>query len=94
MATPEERETTVTVTDADAVVRVWSNRRRDVSKLRKHPLFQVENSGFDGSTEWVEGTIPSDKWNPVTGIKRKARQLTDEQRAAAGERLRRARGGK
>lgn len=91
MAEAAERETTVTVTDADDVVRLWSNRRKDITKLRKHPLATVVSEGIDQGTAWVEVEIPADKWNPVTGIKRAGRKLTDEQRQAMAERLRRAR---
>jgi hypothetical protein len=91
MASPDERETTLTVTDADDVVRVWSNRRKDITKLRRHPLIRIVREGIDQGTVWVEAEIPADKWNPVSGAKRASKPLTPEQRAAAAERLRQAR---
>lgn len=89
--TAAERETTVTVTDADTDVRIWTARRKDITRLRKHNGATEIRSGFDGTTEWAEFTIPADKWNPATGIKRQGRKLTPEQRKAAAERLAKAR---
>lgn len=91
MASAEERETTVTVTDADDYVMVWSNRRKDITKLRRNALVTIVSEGVHDGTAWVEARIPADKWNPVTGIKRSRRPLTEEQRVAAAERLRAAR---
>lgn len=86
----EERETTVTVTDADPNVLIWSARRKDITRLRKHPKAVETGSGFIDGTEWASFTVPSDQWSPASGIKRVS-NLTDEQKAAGAERLRKAR---
>ena len=89
--TAAERETTVSVTDADTHVHIWTARRKDITRLRKHSGATEMRSGFDGTTEWAEFTIPADRWNPATGIRRQGRKLTPEQRAAAAARLAKAR---
>ena len=82
-----ERETTVTITDADDVVRIWTAQRRYLGRLRRHPSYTEVKSGTHGGTEWAEFTIPARDWNPATGAKRKS-NMTDEQKAALAERLR------
>lgn len=84
---PEERETTVTSTDADDIVRIWSAQRTYITRMRKNPSFTEVRSGHFGSTEWAEFTIPSDQWNPASGAKRRS-TLTEEQKRASAERLR------
>ncbi|ROR95458.1 hypothetical protein EDD28_0099 [Salana multivorans] len=91
MATADERETTVTVCDSDAHVRVWSNRRRDITKLRNHSRVTIVSEGVHDGTPWVEAILPAAEWSPVHGIKRRRKPLTDDQREAAVERLRIAR---
>ena len=86
-----ERETTVTITDADDMVRIWTAQRRYLGRLRRHPSFTEVKSGTHGGTEWAEFTIPARDWNPATGAKRKS-NMTDEQKAALAERLRAVRG--
>lgn len=88
--TAAERETTVTVTDADDQVRIWTAQRRHITRLRKNPAFAEVRSGLYGTTEWAEFTIPADQWNPASGAKRRS-SLTPEQRQAAADRLRAAR---
>ena len=83
----EERETTVAVTDADDVVRIWTAQPPVLRRLRKHPKV----TELEGGEDWGSFTVPSKEWNPVTGIKRASRPMTDEQKAAGAERLRRAR---
>lgn len=84
--TSEERETVVTVTDSSDVVNIWTCRRKDITRLRKHDSYTQIRSGFHGSTEWAEFTIPADSWNPATGAKRK-RVLTEEQRTELADRF-------
>lgn len=81
-----ERETTVTATDDDPTVRIWTAQRRHIGRMRRHPSFTEVGSGFHDGSEWAEFTIPADQWNPASGAKRKS-NLTDEQKRAAAERL-------
>lgn len=87
---PEERETVVNTTDADTEVRIWTAQRVYITKLRRHPRVTELRSGFHGSTEWAEFTVPRDQWNPVTGVKR-GHAGTDAQKRASLEALARAR---
>jgi len=86
-----ERETTVTITDADDTVRIWTAQRRYIGRLRRHPAYAEIATGFHDGSEWAEFTIPADRWNPATGAKRERAPMTDEQRAEAAARLARAR---
>ncbi len=92
MATAAERETTVTVTDESPNVLIWSAQRKYITRLRKHPSFTETRSGYHEGTEWAQFSIPADQWNPASGAKRKRAPLTEEQRLAVAERLRKARG--
>lgn len=85
-----ERETVVTVSDADAVVHVWTARRVDITKLRKNPKAVETGTGLVDGTTWVTFEIPADQWNPASGIKRTV-NMSPEQKAANAERLARSR---
>ena len=88
--TADERETTVVTSDSETVVRIWTAQRKFITRLRKHTLAVEIDTGEHDGTEWASFTIPADKWNPVSGIKRE-RNLTDEQREELRERLAKAR---
>lgn len=85
-----ERETVITVSDGADTVHIWTAQRTVITKLRKDDRFTITGEGEHDGTNWVSATIPAEKWNPVTGAKRN-RTMTDEQRRAAGERLKAAR---
>lgn len=86
-----ERETVVNASDGDEVVRIWTAQRRFITRLRKHPRVSQIRTGFVGETEWAEFTVPSDQWNPVSGVKRTS-AMTEEQKSAGAARLAAARG--
>lgn len=85
-----ERETVVTTSDGDDLVRVWTAQRTVITRISRDSRFTIVGSGEHDGSRWVSATIPAEKWNPVTGAKR-TRTMTDEQKAAAAERLRAAR---
>lgn len=87
--TAEERETTVTASDADDTVRIWTAQRSVITRLRNHPAFTETGTGRHGTSQWAQFEIPADRWSPA-GVRRTL-TLTDEQRAARGERLRQGR---
>lgn len=89
--TAPERETTVTTSDADALVHIWTAQRRYITKLRRDKAFTEVESGFHGKGEWASFTIPAGEWSPV-GVKRR-RNLTSNARNEAAARLRAAREG-
>lgn len=87
MTAREEQETTVTVGRDDSIVRIWSNHLPHVRKLRKDKrVTQVQGDDTEGFFE-----VASTDYDPLIGFRRKGRKLTDEQRAAAAERLANAR---
>lgn len=85
----DERETTITGTEADDVLQIWSCRRRHITAMRKHPAFtETETGTIPGTTtEYAKFTIANADWNPASGGRRK-RNMTDEQRAELSARAR------
>ena len=86
-----ERETTVSVSDADEVVTIWTARRRDLQAMRGHPRFTEIDAGWVEGQEWARFTIAVAEWSPVSGARRPGRIPSAAQLAAlAGGRERRA----
>lgn len=65
-----ERETTVTTSDADDTVSVWSAQRRHIDAMRAHARFREVRSGVIDGTEWAEFVIPAGEWSPARGARR------------------------
>lgn len=86
---PYERETVITTSDGDNLVTIETWQRGYLGKLRRDNRFTEHPGGDDGHGIF---TIPRKRWTPTSGAKR-TRTLTDEQRAAAAERLRKLRRG-
>lgn len=87
MTARAEQETTVSAGRDENVVRIWSNNPVHVRRLRKDPrAVQTDGDEFGGHFE-----IPAAAFDPLRGFRRAPRVMTDEQRAAAAERLARAR---
>lgn len=76
---PEERETTIAMSDGDNLVRINTAQRTIITALRKKPAFAEIANGFHGTTEWAEFTIPREKFNLAKAVK-SSLNLTDEQR--------------
>lgn len=85
-----ERETVVTSTDGDSTVEIFTLQKRYLTRLRGNPAFTEVKSGSIEGQEWGLFSIPAADWNPASGAKRR-RTLTEEQRQAAAERLKKAR---
>lgn len=83
----DERETVLTMSDADDVVRVWSAQRRQISALRANPLWTEIRSGSIEGTPFAEFTAPAEGFIVAKGAKR-TRNVSDEARAARSERMR------
>ena len=77
--TPDERETTLTMSDGDDHVRINTAQRTMITALRKKPAFTEVATGFHGTTEWAEFTIPKARFNLAKAAKI-AQNLTSEQR--------------
>jgi len=87
--TAYERETVVTLNDADEYATVWTAQRRRITALKKNPAAELLDEGFHGKSAWAQFRIPARLVSfRSTRVKR---ELTPEQRAAAADRLRRAR---
>lgn len=88
MFTADERETNVTWGDADDTVRIWSAVRKHVRAMERDDRF----TRIDGDGEaWGSYTVPKSAYDPVRGLRRRTKPMTDAQREAATERLRQAR---
>jgi hypothetical protein len=85
-----ERETTISSTDDDDLIRIYTCQRANLNKLRKHPRVSEISSGHYGTTEHATFTIAKSDWDPVRGI-RHVRNMTFHQKRAVGERLAAAR---
>lgn len=95
MPAREEQETTITFGRIDDYVSIWTNNVVDIRKLEKEdraervkPAVLTEEHIEVG---WgVDYRVKAEDFHILGGFRRK-RTMTDEQRAEAGERLRRAR---
>ena len=78
-----ERETTITLSDGDTLVRIWSARRKDITRMRKKPEIFTEirawNDGVNGNAEF---TVPRDRFN-LGAAARPKRDLSEKQLATA-----------
>lgn len=88
--TPFERETSITTSDGDGMVRIWTAQRAYITRMKRNPAFILVDEGTYEGSPWADFRIPADQWNPATGAKRK-RTMTDEQKAATAQRLKAAR---
>ncbi len=73
-----ERETTITLSDGDTLVRIWTSQHHVIQHLRKDKRFTETTDPSRCTTEEAEFTIPRTEWTPWGGAKHR-RQLTDEQ---------------
>lgn len=92
--TKDEHETIVTVSRTDDTVSIYSTDPRYIRKLQKDDRFTITREHVeDGELAAVDATIPQSAYNALTGVKRRSKPMTPEQRQAVSERLRRAREG-
>ena len=73
-----ERETTITLSDGDTLVRIWTSQHHVIQHLRKDKRFTETTDPSRCTTEEAEFTIPRTEWTPWGGAKHR-RQLTDKQ---------------
>jgi hypothetical protein len=87
--TAPERETIIVFNDEDDTATIWTAQRPWITKLRKNPAAKlIEEGNHDGSV-WAEFELPKELVSFRSA--RVKRELTAEQRAELGERLRRGR---
>jgi hypothetical protein len=84
--TLHEQETVINMSDGDDTVRLWTAQRTVIRACENNPDWTMVRSGWEDTTRWAEFTIPKRLFR--FGSKRRV-SFTAEQRAAAGERLRR-----
>lgn len=87
--TAAERETVINGSDADDAVSIWTAQRPVITKLKKNPAAILVDEGHYGTTAWALFELPANLLSYRTP--RRGRPMSDEQKRAAGERLRRAR---
>lgn len=94
MATKDERETTVTYSDGDSVVRVYTAVPKHIRRLeRDSRATRVETWEADTGLGIEAATyeIAKTDFDPLSGFKRRSAPMSPERRQAAAERLARAR---
>lgn len=98
MAAREEQETSITQNRLDDYVEIWTNNVVDVRALEKESRAKraspSEIATMEELAEHLEAgfgvtyRISTDDFHPLKGFRRKRQPLTEEQKAALGERLR------
>lgn len=87
--TAPERETIIGTSDADDTWSIWTAQRPIITKLKRNPAAILKDEGHYGSTAWALFELPA---NLISfRSPRKGKPMSDEQRAAAGARLQKAR---
>src|SRR5690606_15351014 len=86
-----ERETTISVSAGAEFVHVYTAQRKFINRLRKDDRVAIVAAGEDDGSRWTAGKLAANMGSPTSGLKRRSKPMTEEQRAAAVERLRRAR---
>ena len=75
----EERETTITYTDADKSVSIYTCRRQDITalkrKLARGVVLEAEGNYPDG-TAWARFTLPRNLWRIGNAVKRASTRTT------------------
>jgi hypothetical protein len=83
--TPPERETVVTMNDEDDHMTVWTAQRPIITKLKANPAAKLIEEGNYGSSVWAKFELPAGLLTFRSG----KRAVSDEQRQAAADRMRR-----
>ncbi len=61
MTEPEaERETVITLNDAESIARIYTSRQRTLAKMRQHPNAVLVAEGNSEGMEWAEFTVPAE----------------------------------
>ncbi|RTE49356.1 hypothetical protein [Actinobaculum sp. 352] len=84
-----ERETIITLSDGDDLVRIWTAQRHVIRRLRADKRFTETTNPATATENEAEFTIPYRDYTPWGGAKHR-RQLTPEQRAQMVARLRKS----
>ena len=79
------KETVITFVDGDSHAHVWTNIKRDITAISKK--LPAEKAGTNNDGNFAEFLVPVDLFRPA-GIVGGKRNFTEEQRAAAAQRMR------
>ena len=86
--TLEEQETIINYARTDKTVSIFTTNPAHMRRLRKDDRFTVTREHLeDGVIVGLDATIPADQFNPLGGIKRRVKPLTDAQRAGLAVRF-------
>lgn len=89
MATLEEQETIIIANRSEDYVSIWTSSTPDIAYFKKAKGFElVKETTYNGEIESAEFRVPKERVNVRKILKR---QMSDEQRAEASERLARVR---
>ena len=91
--TKYEQETHVNMNREDEQVLIYTANAKHIRAIRKDDRFVIidEYLDDDGEIEAIRVSIDSSSFDPITGLKRRSKPLSDEERQARVERLRAAR---
>lgn len=92
--TKYEQETTALMNREDDYAQIFSGNARHIRQIREDDRFEVTHVGYDPETNEVDSVtakISLEHFDVLTGLKRKKRELSDEERKAMGARLAAAR---
>lgn len=92
--TKYEQETNVNMNREDGYAVVFTANARHIRQIQKDERFEIVHEGFDPETKDLDNVtahISLEHFDPLSGLKRKSQNLTDEERKARGERLKAAR---
>lgn len=84
--TAHERETTITASDGDDTVRIWTAQRTVITAMRKRGATEVRSGEHDG-TAYAEFVVPAASFKLAMAVRPPKRVLSDEERARVRERL-------
>src|SRR5690606_18191021 len=85
-----ERETTISVSAGDEFVNVYTAQRKFINRLRKDDRVAIVATGeYDGSP-CIAAQIPAHLWSPTSGLKRRSKPMSVDQRTTHVERSSRA----
>lgn len=86
--TLEEQETIINHARTDKTVGIYTTNPAHMRRIHRDDRFTVTREHReDGVIVGLDATIPADQFNPLGGLKSRRKPMTDEQRAAASERM-------
>lgn len=86
--TIDEQETIINHARSDKTVSIFTTNPAHMRRIRKDDRFTVTREHLeDGVIVGLDATIPADQFNPLGGVKRRRKPLTDSQRAELAARF-------